>query len=423
MVKKMSALAKKRILLGVTGGIAAYKSPEIVRRLKDAGAEVRVVMTPSATRLVAPTVFQAVSGEPVRSELWDEAAEAAMSHIELARWADLVLVAPATAHLLSQLAAGDAGNLLTTVCLATRAPIVLAPAMNQAMWRHPATQANRRLLESRGVTFVGPASGSQACGDVGPGRMVEPAELLPALAGEATALQDRDELKGRLTGVRVVVTAGPTREPIDPVRFVSNRSSGKMGFAVARAALEAGAEVTLIAGPVNLPTPEGAGRTDVETAAEMCEATLARIDGADIYIGAAAISDYRPEPSPQKIKKRSDSLVLEMQKSPDLLATIAARPKAPFTVGFAAETERLEEHARQKLDGKRLDMIVANLVGARLGFDEDDNSVVILWQGGRREFSRMSKERLARRIMAVVAERFAAARADRVTLLRRPGGA
>lgn len=419
----MSALAKKRILLGVTGGIAAYKSPEIVRRLKDAGAEVRVVMTPSATRLVAPTVFQAVSGEPVRSELWDEAAEAAMSHIELARWADLVLVAPATAHLLSQLAAGDAGNLLTTVCLATRAPIVLAPAMNQAMWRHPATQANRRLLESRGVTFVGPASGSQACGDVGPGRMVEPAELLPALAGEATALQDRDELKGRLTGVRVVVTAGPTREPIDPVRFVSNRSSGKMGFAVARAALEAGAEVTLIAGPVNLPTPEGAGRTDVETAAEMCEATLARIDGADIYIGAAAISDYRPEPSPQKIKKRSDSLVLEMQKSPDLLATIAARPKAPFTVGFAAETERLEEHARQKLDGKRLDMIVANLVGARLGFDEDDNSVVILWQGGRREFSRMSKERLARRIMAVVAERFAAARADRVTLLRRPGGA
>lgn len=419
----MDVLQKKRILLGVTGGIAAYKSPEIVRRLKDAGAEVRVVMTPSATRLVAPTVFQAVSGEPVRSELWDEAAEAAMSHIELARWADLVLVAPATAHLLSQLAAGDAGNLLTTVCLATRAPIVLAPAMNQAMWRHPATQANRRTLESRGVCFVGPASGSQACGDVGPGRMVEAAELLPALAGEATALADRDELRGRLAGVRVVVTAGPTREPIDPVRFVSNRSSGKMGFAVARAALEAGAEVTLIAGPVNLATPEGALRTDVETAAEMCEATLGCIEGADLYIGAAAISDYRPDPAPQKIKKRSDSLKLEMQKSPDLLATIAARPKAPFTVGFAAETERVEEHALQKLENKRLDMIVANLVGARLGFDEDDNSVVILWRGGRREFSRMSKERLARRILGVVAERFAAARADRVTPLRRPGGA
>lgn len=421
MVQSVDVLRNKRVLLGVTGGIAAYKSPEIVRRLKDAGAEVRVVMTPSATRLVAPTVFQAVSGEPVRSELWDEAAEAAMSHIELARWADLVLVAPATAHLLSKLAAGDAGNLLTTVCLATRAPIVLAPAMNQAMWRHPATQANRRRLESRGVTFIGPASGSQACGDVGPGRMVEPAEILPALAGEATALQDRDALRGRLTGVRVVVTAGPTREPIDPVRFVSNRSSGKMGFAVARAALEAGAEVTLIAGPVNLPTPEGARRTDVETAAEMCAATLATIEGADIYIGAAAISDYRPEPAPQKIKKRSDRLVLEMQKSPDLLATIAARPRPPFTVGFAAETEHLEEHARQKLDGKRLDMIVANLVGARLGFDEDDNSVVILWQDGRREFSRMSKERLARLIVAVVAERFATARADRVTPLRRPG--
>jgi phosphopantothenoylcysteine decarboxylase/phosphopantothenate--cysteine ligase len=409
-------LDQQRILLGVTGGIAAYKSPDLVRRLKEAGAEVRVVMTPSATRLVAPTVFQAVSGQPVRSELWDEAAEAAMGHIELARWATLVLIAPATAHLMSQLATGSAGNLLTTLCLATTAPVVLAPAMNQAMWRHAATQANRATLESRGVRCIGPASGSQACGDVGPGRMVEPADIVAALP-EATP----KEVAGLLKGVRVLVTAGPTREPIDPVRFVSNRSSGKMGFAVARAAIEAGADVTLVAGPVNLPTPAGARRVDVETAAEMSAATLDRIGEADIYIGAAAVSDYRPEPEPQKIKKRSERLVLDMVKSPDLLATIAARPGAPFTVGFAAETERLEEYARQKLDGKRLDMIVANQVGTRLGFDADDNSVLILWRDGQVEFSRMAKRDLARHIIATVAARFTAARGSRVTPLRRPG--
>ncbi len=412
----MGALDQQRILLGVTGGIAAYKSPDLVRRLKEAGAEVRVVMTPSATRLVAPTVFQAVSGQPVRSELWDEAAEAAMGHIELARWATLVLIAPATAHLMSQLATGSAGNLLTTLCLATTAPVVLAPAMNQAMWRHAATQANRATLESRGVRCIGPASGSQACGDVGPGRMVEPADIVAALP-EATP----KEVAGLLKGVRVLVTAGPTREPIDPVRFVSNRSSGKMGFAVARAAIEAGADVTLVAGPVNLPTPAGARRVDVETAAEMSAATLDRIGEADIYIGAAAVSDYRPEPEPQKIKKRSERLVLDMVKSPDLLATIAARPGAPFTVGFAAETERLEEYARQKLDGKRLDMIVANQVGTRLGFDADDNSVLILWRDGQVEFSRMAKRDLARHIIATVAARFTAARGSRVTPLRRPG--
>jgi phosphopantothenoylcysteine decarboxylase/phosphopantothenate--cysteine ligase len=400
----------------VTGGIAAYKSPDLVRRLQDAGADVRVVMTPSATRLVAPTVFQAVSGHPVRSELWDDAAEAAMGHIELARWAELVLIAPATAHLMSQLASGSAGNLLTTLCLATSAPVVLAPAMNQAMWRHAATQANRATLESRGVRCIGPASGSQAWGDVGPGRMVEPADIVAAL-GE----QPAEDLAGLLKGLRVLVTAGPTREAIDPVRFVSNRSSGKMGFAVARAAFEAGAEVTLVAGPVYLPTPAGVRRVDVETAAEMFAATVERITDVDIYIGAAAISDYRPEPATQKIKKHTDRLTLEMAKSPDLLASIASRPGAPFTVGFAAETERVEEYARQKLERKRLDMIVANQVGAKLGFDEDDNSVLILWREGRESLGRMPKCDLARRIMATVADRFTAVRDRRVTPIRRPG--
>ena len=403
-------------MLGVTGGIAAYKSPDLVRRLQEAGADVRVVMTPSATRLVAPTVFQAVSGHPVRSELWDDAAEAAMGHIELARWADLVLIAPATAHLMAQLAGGSAGNLLTTLCLATAAPLVLAPAMNQAMWRHAATQANRATLESRGVRCIGPASGSQACGDVGPGRMVEPTDIV-AILSELPA----GDFAGLLKGSRVLVTAGPTREAIDPVRFVSNRSSGKMGFAVARAAVEAGAEVTVVAGPVNLPTPVGVRRVDVETAAEMFAATIERIADVDIYIGAAAISDYRPEPAAHKIKKRTDRLTLDMVKSPDLLATIAARPGAPFTVGFAAETERLEEYARQKLDRKRLDMIVANQVGAKLGFDEDDNSVLILWRDGQEALCRMPKCDLARRIIATVAARFTAVRDSRVILLRRPG--
>jgi phosphopantothenoylcysteine decarboxylase/phosphopantothenate--cysteine ligase len=397
----VGALAGKHVLLGVTGGIAAYKSPDLVRRLRDAGAEVRVVMTPSATRLVAPTVFQAVSGHPVRSGLWDEAAEAAMGHIELARWADLVVIAPATAHLMSELAAGSAGSLLTTLCLATSAPVVLAPAMNQAMWRHPATQANRSTLESRGVRFIGPDAGSQACGDVGPGRMVEPAEIAARL-DQGTA----SSVAGLMAGLTVVVTAGPTRELIDPVRFVSNRSSGKMGFAVARAAAEAGARVILVAGPVHLPTPAGVERHDVETAEEMYRTTLDLIGAADIYIGAAAISDYRPrEIAAHKIKKKTETLTLEMTKSPDLLATIARLPQRPFTVGFAAETEKLEEHARLKLTGKRLDMIVANQVGTRLGFDDDDNQAVVLWADGQHALGRKSKGDLALEIVTVIAGR------------------
>lgn len=412
----MNGLAGKRILLGVSGGIAAYKSAGLVRRLREEGAEVRVVMTASARRMVSPTVFQAVSGHPVRCDLWDEAAEAAMGHIELARWADFVLVAPATAHVMALLASGLAPDLLATLCLATTAPLVLAPAMNHQMWKHPATQDNRRLLASRGVHFIGPAEGAQACGEAGPGRMSEPAEIVAALRGLA------GWATGPLAGRRVLVSAGPTREPIDPVRFVSNRSSGKMGFAVARAAAEAGARVTLVAGPVQVPIPPGVERVDVESAAEMHEAILARAAQADVYIGAAAVSDYRPaQPAAQKIKKGSDTLDLRMVKCADVLATVAALPQGrPFTVGFAAETESLEEHALDKLRRKGLDMIVANLVGANLGFDRDDNSAVILWPGGREEVAQTSKLELARRIIAAVAARYAAT-AGPSPPMRQPG--
>lgn len=412
----MATLSGIKVLLGVTGGIAAYKSPDLVRRLRDAGAQVRVAMTASATRLVSPAVFQAVSAQPVRADLWDAAAESAMGHIELARWADLVLIAPATAHLMAQLSGGAAGNLLSTLCLATRAPLVLVPAMNQAMWQHPATQSNRRTLEDRGVRFIGPARGSQACGDSGPGRMAEPGDIVTALRAEAPAAVD-----GLLAGVRVLVTAGPTRELIDPVRFISNRSSGKMGFAVARAAAAAGARVTLVAGPVNLPSPPGIERIDVETAEEMHAAAMARIADCDIYIGAAAISDYRPVAvADHKIKKRSDSLQLALIKSPDLLATIARLPDGPFTCGFAAETQHLVEHAREKLERKRLDMIIANLVGTRLGFDEEDNSALAIWAEGSEAFSRMSKAELARHLVVVIAARYRAARSADVVPLRQP---
>lgn len=391
------------MLLGVTGSIAAYKSPDIVRRLRDQGAEVRVVLTASAEKLVSPTVFQAVSGEPVRGDIWDEQAEAAMGHIELAKWADLILIAPATANLIAQLAAGSAENLLTTICLASEASVTLAPSMNQAMWRDAATQANCEVLRKRNVMFIGPDDGEQACGDVGPGRMSEPANIVSRLV--------RGGASGPFEGLRIMVSAGPTREAIDPVRFVSNRSSGKMGFAVARAAADAGAEVTLIAGPVNLPTPPRIERVDVETTQQMCDEALSRMDEMDMYIGAAAISDYRPKQvSVQKIKKTADTFVLEMLKCPDLLASVAALKNGPFTVGFAAETEKLEQHASDKLKRKNLDMIVANLVGENLCFDADDNEVVVLWQGGRQPLPRLSKQELARRLVDVIATRYRLAR-------------
>jgi len=397
----MTELKGQHIVLGVTGGIAAYKSPDLARRLREQGAKVIVIMTASAEKLVSPTVFQAVSGEPVRGDLWDEKAESAMGHIELARWADLILIAPATANLMAQLAAGSAENLLTTVCLAADVPVVLAPAMNQAMWRNPSTQANRKKLESRHVRLIGPEEGEQACGDEGPGRMTEPVDIVARLG--------MGKVAGILRGLQVMVTAGPTREAIDPVRFVSNRSSGKMGFAVSRAAADAGALVTLIAGPVSLTTPKGVARVDVESATDMYETAMDRISETDIYVGAAAISDYRPAQTvAKKIKKTADTFTLKMIRSPDLLATLAALDHGPFTVGFAAETDKLEEHALTKLEGKRLDMIVANLVGNELGFDRDDNSAIIMWPGGSQAVPNMAKTELARQLVAMIASRYRA---------------
>jgi phosphopantothenoylcysteine decarboxylase/phosphopantothenate--cysteine ligase len=387
-----------RILLGVTGGIAAYKSPELVRRLREHGAEVQVVMTAAAQEFVTPLTFQAVSGRAVRTNLWDSAAEAAMGHIELARWAELVLVAPATAGFLARLASGQADDLLTTLCLATEAPLAVAPAMNRVMWAHPATRANISLLASRGVTVIGPAEGDQACGEVGAGRMHEPLEIV----SRAMALLRPG---GPLLGRRVLITAGPTRECIDPVRFVSNRSSGKMGFAVAHAAHEAGAEVVLVSGPVALPTPPGVRRIEVESAADMLAAVLDEVDRTDIFISTAAVADYRPTHThAQKIKKTSEHIELSMERTVDIVGSVAARSQRPFVVGFAAETESVEQNARGKLLKKNLDMIAANEVGTDKAFDCDDNHLVVLWRTGRRELGRASKATLAERLVALIAE-------------------
>jgi phosphopantothenoylcysteine decarboxylase / phosphopantothenate---cysteine ligase len=391
----------KRILLGVTGGIAAYKSAELVRRLRERGADVQVVMTAAAREFVTPLTFQALSGRAVRTELWDSAAEAAMGHIELARWADLVLVAPASADFMARLAGGRADDLLATLALATDAPLVLAPAMNRLMWSNPATQANAATLRARGVRLLGPAEGEQACGEVGPGRMLEPSEL-------ADAVDALLPPRGPLTGRRVLITAGPTRERIDPVRFVSNRSSGKMGFAVAQAARAAGADVVMVTGPVALAAPPGVRRIDIESAADMLDAVLREIDAADIFISTAAVADYRPAAPPEhKIKKSSEKLALEMERTVDVIATVAARPRRPFVVGFAAETENVEQNARAKMLKKNLDMIAANEVGHAKAFDCADNELVVLWRGGRREFPLASKSSLAADLIALIAEVFA----------------
>jgi len=391
-------LGVKRIVLGVTGGVAAYKSPDIVRRLREAGAEVQVVMTAGAQRFVTPLTFQAVSGRPVRSELWDAAAEHAMGHIELGRWAELVLIAPASADFMAHLAQGLAVDLLSTMCLATEAPIVLAPAMNWAMWSNAATQDNVRRLQERSIRLLGPVEGELAEGEIGMGRMLEPVDIVAGLMSGVPR---------PLKGARVLVTAGPTREPIDPVRYVSNRSSGKMGFAVARAAAEAGAEVTLVSGPVHLVTPRDVLRVDVETAAEMHAAVMQRIADSDIFIAAAAVADYAPaESAPQKIKKRSETLDLSLQKTPDILAEVALRLPRPFTVGFAAETEELERHAREKLENKRLDLMAANWVGQGRGFDRDDNALTVFWRDGAADLGQAPKLELARRLIRFVAERY-----------------
>ena len=395
----------KRIVLGVTGGIAAYKSPDLVRRLVEQGAEVQVVMTAGARQFVTPMTFQAVSGRPVRSDLWDSAAEAAMGHIELARWADLILIAPATADFMAHLAHGLADDLLATVCLASAAPVAVAPAMNRQMWANEATQANVALLRSRGVHVLGPDSGSQACGETGEGRMVEPL----ALAAADMALFP---VQWPLTGKRVLMTAGPTRECIDPVRFITNRSSGKMGYAVAQAARELGAEVVLVSGPVNLCTPPGIRRVDVETAAQMHAAVQAEVATADIFIATAAVADYRPaNPAGLKIKKVSDSLEVHMERTVDILLAVAQRSPRPFVVGFAAETNDVEMHARAKLERKNLDLIAANEVGDCKVFDQDDNALVLLWRdGGRLELGAGSKALLARRLMAFIVGRYQAQR-------------
>jgi len=386
----------KRILLGVTGGIAAYKSADLVRRLRDQGAEVRVVMTRGAQAFVTPLTFQAVSGQRVHTELLDAGAEAGMGHIELARWADTILVAPATADFIARLAHGLADDLLTTICLAANAPLMLAPAMNQQMWAHPATRDNCKLLQERGVRLIGPASGSQACGDMGPGRMTEPSELVAALFADAPML---------LAGRRVVVTAGPTYEDIDPVRFIGNRSSGRMGFAVAAAAAEAGARVNLIAGPSRLESPAGVERSDVRSAAEMRELAVSMAREADVFFGVAAVADYTPAaPAAHKIKKGEPRQSLELVSTADIVAEVAAIPDGPFTVGFAAETEHLKEHALDKLSRKSLDMIAANRVGREgSGFESEENEILLLSADRELHLGTGSKMELARLLICEVA--------------------
>lgn len=397
-----------RVLLGVTGGIAAYKAPELVRRLVERGCEVQVVMTRGAREFVGPLTFQAVSGRRVRDDLWDHDAEAAMGHIELARWADVVVVAPATANFIGQLAGGLAGDLLSTLCLATTAPLLVAPAMNHVMWASPAVQANCKQLELRGVRLLGPGVGDQACGETGPGRMLEPSDIAMAVLGA----QSRAGVRS-LAGLKVVVTAGPTREPIDPVRYITNRSSGKMGFAVAAAAREAGADVVLVSGPVALATPAAVRRVDVETAEQMYARVHEEIGGADIFIACAAVADYRPQTAAaQKIKRTADEMDLPLVRSPDTLASIAALPQPPFTVGFAAETNDVAAHAREKLEKKRIDMIAANKVGPDCGFDRETNALTVYWPGnGERALGDGSKASLAQRLIELVAERYRAVRA------------
>ena len=396
----MGQLFNRNVLLGVTGGIAAYKSAQLVRDLQAAGATVRVVMTQGATEFITPLTLQALSGNPVHRDLLDTDAEAGMGHIELARWADLIIIAPATADFLSRLAQGRADDLLTTLCLATAAPVLVAPAMNQGMWRDAATQANISQLDAHGIERIGPAEGTQACGDVGPGRMEEPVNIVAA----ASTLFET----GALDGVRLVISAGPTREALDPVRYISNHSSGKMGFAIARAAIDAGALTTIVAGPVTLDTPAGARRIDVESALDMHDSIMAELDDCDIFIGCAAVADYQPaDVQAQKIKKGADTVSVELVRNPDIIAAVAAHTLRPFTVGFAAETQDVETYALGKLEQKGLDMIVANDVsGPQAGFNSDNNAATILWPGGRKSIELTAKQQLARNLITLIAENY-----------------
>lgn len=402
----MATLTNKRVLLGVTGGIAAYKSADLARRLRDAGAEVRCAMTAAAQEFITPLTLQAVSGHPVYQQLLDTGAEAGMGHIELARWADVVLVAPASANFIAKLAHGRADDLLSTLCLATRAPVAVAPAMNQQMWSNPATQTNMAALATHRVHVFGPGDGSQACGEVGPGRMLEPAALVQLTAALFAT--------GDLDGLHVVVTAGPTWEAIDPVRGLTNKSSGKMGYAVAIAAAEAGAKVTLVSGPTALADPDRIQTVRVVSALEMYAAVQEHIRSADVFIAVAAVSDYRPlQAAEQKIKKSADELTLTLTRNPDILADIAHVHPGLFTVGFAAETEDVESHARAKLDAKNIDLVCANRVGVPgAGFESDDNELILLDRAGTTALPVGSKSALARLLIHQIGVRYHAKNRD-----------
>lgn len=398
----ITRLGNKRILLGVTGGIAAYKAAEIIRLLCKAGADVRVIMTPAACNFIAPLTLQALSGNEVHTELLDPEAEAGMGHIELARWADALLIAPASADFIARMTAGLGNDLLAAVCLATPAPVCLAPAMNQGMWHDPATQKNCAELVARGVTLLGPDSGFQACGDVGPGRMLEPADVVSGLAATFRT--------GLFSGQHIVITAGPTREAIDPVRYLSNQSSGKMGFSLAQAAVEAGARVTLIAGPVALATPEKVTRIDVTDARSMHAAVMEAVASCDIFIGCAAVADYRPETlANSKIKKNPDdpeqTMVLRLVRNPDIIASVAAMEERPFVVGFAAETQDLLAYASDKRRKKNMDLIVANDVSQPdTGFNSEENSVTLIGPDRQDVLPRASKSLVATRLLALIAD-------------------
>ena len=396
----MNRLTNKQIILGVTGGIAAYKSAELVRGLQKAGAQVRVVMTRSACEFITPLTLQALSGNPVHIDLLDTEAEAAMGHIELARWADLVLIAPASASFISRLSRGSGEDLLSTLCLATDSPIALAPAMNQAMWRDGSTQTNLEMLIDKGVKILGPDEGEQACGDVGLGRMLDVDQLL---------VEVREFFQSHeLNGCHVMITAGPTREAIDPVRYISNESSGKMGFAMAQAAVEAGAKVTLIAGPVQLETPDHVVRVDVTSTAQMYQAVFEHLSNCDIFIGSAAVADYRPASvADRKIKKGGQSMTIELVRNPDIIAEVAASTSRPFTVGFAAETHDLIEYAQKKLKQKNLDLIIANNVADKqIGFNSDENEVTLISSNGSNVLPKMPKTKLARLLIDQLAQHY-----------------
>jgi phosphopantothenoylcysteine decarboxylase/phosphopantothenate--cysteine ligase len=396
----MDSIIKKNILLGVTGGIAAYKSAELVRLLVKAGAEVRVVMTPAAAEFVQPLTYQALSGHKVYSEIFDAEADSAMDHIELARWADLIVVAPASANFIAKMLDGYADNLLLTLCLASKQAVAIAPAMNQQMYLNQATQDNIQRLRARGVKVWGPAQGEQACGDVGPGRMLEPDAIM--------LLIDGNFKPGRLSGKKVLITAGPTHEAIDPVRYIGNRSTGRMGYALAREALQAGAEVTLISGPVSLDSPAGVKSIPVTSALEMRDAVIGQVSGIDIFIACAAVADYRvADVAPQKLKKSGQSIQLELIPNPDIVGEVAALENKPFTMGFAAETENLEKNALEKLKRKNLDMIAANQVGSETtGFESNTNELLVLWSGGRQLLALDDKNEIAKQLIDILADHY-----------------